>query len=319
MTIKPSFLILLILSLWSFCSLGVADKIVLKDGTIEQSDKIWESDNYYHFILKGTKDVEIRYAKAIVDHIERVPSEQSQRYVFSDPVKAGAPAEKDPAAVNQNPESSGAKGGYQSAGPVILPEEKIIKQNKGIAFYDPRRSNRYWVTQQSKHNTLKGALDAISALYRRSPQWVEAHMGEANDLGDIHQNLIAQLKKEQSEVPANDSKAPEIDAKEVTFESPRIEQGPNTPRTTNNAKPAALRPQPEPRKGIAFYDPRRPEKYWSSVRTRHNTLQEAIRALAGQYEVSEEWVSNHMGATNDLAEIHRNIQKSIIPSSPPSD
>jgi len=316
---KGFLIILAILSFWPLCTVAVADRIVLNDGTIEESDKIWESDNYYHFILKGTKNVEIRYAKTIVDHIERVPSEQGQRNVFSDPAIAGSPAAKGPAANKQNTENAEAQGDSKSAGLVSIPEDKIIKENKGVAFYDPRRANRYWVTRQSKHNTLKSALNTISTLYGRSSQWVEAYMGEANDLGAIHHNLIAQLKKELSEVPANDSNGPEIDAKEVTLQSPRIKQHRSTPPTSSKAKPPDLRHPPEPGKGILFYDPRRPDKYWSSVRARYNTLQEAIRALANQYEVSEEWVSNHMGATNDLAEIHRNIQKSIIPSSPPSD
>ena len=46
-------------------------RIVLQDGTIETSDRVWESDRYVHFILKGTNGVEIRYAKDIVSRIER--------------------------------------------------------------------------------------------------------------------------------------------------------------------------------------------------------------------------------------------------------
>jgi glucan phosphoethanolaminetransferase (alkaline phosphatase superfamily) len=44
---------------------------------------------------------------------------------------------------------------------------------------------------------------------------------------------------------------------------------------------------------------------------RHNTLQEAMRALAEQYGVSTEWIESNMGNTNDLDTIHRNIRKSL--------
>lgn len=63
-------LLLLLLIGWVTVSGAVADKVLLKDGSVEESVRVWETDRYVHFILKGTRSVEIRYAKEIVDHIE---------------------------------------------------------------------------------------------------------------------------------------------------------------------------------------------------------------------------------------------------------
>ena len=59
--------------------------------------------------------------------------------------------------------------------------------------------------------------------------------------------------------------------------------------------------------GLEFYNPRRPQKYWASKNSKHNTFKEAVAALALQYDRSPEWIQNHMGTTNDLNEIHRNL------------
>ena len=59
--------------------------------------------------------------------------------------------------------------------------------------------------------------------------------------------------------------------------------------------------------GLEFYSPRRPHKYWTSKNAKYNTFTEAVAALAQQYDRSPEWIQHHMGATNDLDEIHRNL------------
>jgi len=62
--------------------------------------------------------------------------------------------------------------------------------------------------------------------------------------------------------------------------------------------------------GILFYDPRRAEKYWVSPESRCRTLEEAVGILAKQYEQTPEWIIAHLGETNDLVEIHRNLARS---------
>ena len=60
---------------------------------------------------------------------------------------------------------------------------------KGFKFYDPRRQYKYWVSDRSKHHTLEEAVNAFARQYDRPPVWIKAHLGETNDLGQIHQNL----------------------------------------------------------------------------------------------------------------------------------
>jgi hypothetical protein len=60
-------------------------------------------------------------------------------------------------------------------------------------------------------------------------------------------------------------------------------------------------------KGLEFYNPRRPHKYWTSATAKHDTFKAAIAALAKQYDRSPDWIQHHMGKTNDLDEIHRNL------------
>jgi hypothetical protein len=60
---------------------------------------------------------------------------------------------------------------------------------EGFQFYDPRRQYKYWVSERSKHRTLDEAVEAFARQYGRPPVWIKAHLGETNDLGEIHQNL----------------------------------------------------------------------------------------------------------------------------------
>ena len=68
--------------------------------------------------------------------------------------------------------------------------------------------------------------------------------------------------------------------------------------------------------GIVFYNPRRPFKYWTDRNSKHKNYTEAIQALAEKYDRSPEWIQAHMGSSNDLDQIHRNLAGSIsdIPS-----
>ena len=49
------------------------------------------------------------------------------------------------------------------------------------------------------------------------------------------------------------------------------------------------------------------QKYWTSASSKHNTLKEAIAAMAKEYERTPQWVQQYMGTTNNLSEIHQNL------------
>ena len=138
----------------------------------------------------------------------------------------------------------------------------------GIAFYDPRRPYKYWTSPTSKHGSFQEAIDALAQQYQRSPEWIQSHMGDTNDLDQIHHNL------------AN----PDANNHNTSIES-ASEKSP----------------------GLEFYNPRRAYPYWTSETSKYKTFKEAIDALAKTYNSSPEWIQENMGATNDLNEIHRNL------------
>ena len=83
------------------------------------------------------------------------------------------------------------------------------------------------------------------------------------------------------------------------------------PKVTKKIDPAQGGPKkiiPPKAKGLSFYDPRRPAKYWTDKNTRHRNYKEAIQALAKKYDRPPEWIQANMGQTNDLSEIHQNLQ-----------
>jgi hypothetical protein len=95
-------------------------------------------------------------------------------------------------------------------------------------------------------------------------------MGDTNDLAQIHHNL---------------SKPQPIQT--VTKALPGADQTPE----------------------VVFYNPRRPYPYWTGEKSKHKSYNEAIQALAKKYDRSPEWIKLNMGATNDLNEIHKNLEE----------
>lgn len=85
------------------------------------------------------------------------------------------------------------------------------------------------------------------------------------------------------------------------------------PTVVNKSPPPSAAPAGgSDAKGIEFYNPRRPQKYWASASSKHQTFNAAIGALAKQYGRSPEWVKQQMGETNELEEIHRNLSRAKL-------
>jgi hypothetical protein len=296
-----------------YASAGNADRIYLKDGTVVVSDKVWRTRDHIHFILKGTVNVEIRYANEIVAKVE------SQGKTFT-PGEAPAPRPNSsqqtttpPKPVNKalNAGENVISGGKRSQpSQVNVPvDTRAVTENRGLSFYDPRRGKRYWASRNSKHDTLSGALQALAGKYGRSTQWVASHMGEENNLSKIHANLIQRREMETS--AKETQKSNQASAQKSFVEQDAANKIEKAPKSTMSASAVSQASEVPSNNGLEFYNPRREQKYWTGKMTRHNTLQEAIKALAEQYGVSTEWVESNMGNTNDLDTIHRNIQKSL--------
>ena len=220
-----------------------ADIVYFNDGmkTICQ-EKAWEEGN----------QIKCEYEGWVLTY----PKKEVLRIVKTKPLQRAAPSgKKDRAYQTTNGRSSSRKFSRP-------------KTNK-IAFYNPRRSYKYWTDKNSKHNSYKEAIQAFAKKYDRSPDWIESHMGNTNDLEQIHRNLTGSMSNRQT-----------VDAKPAVPEDP----------------------------GIPFYNPRRPFPYWTGDDLKHKSYKEAIQTLAQKYGQSTKWVQEHMGKSNDLNQIHENLR-----------
>jgi hypothetical protein len=224
-----------------------ADIIYFRDGmkTICQ-ERAWEEDDQVKCEYGGWT---ITYQKADV-----------LRILKTTPPKSKAQPEKQPLSV-QKPAPSQAS-----------PEKIAVPKTRGTAFYDPRRPFKYWSDKNSKHKTYQEAVQALAEKYGRSPEWIQAHMGDSNDLEQIHRNL------------SDPTLSPDLPAS-----NPQIS---NTP-------------------GIVFYNPRRSYPYWTSETSKHKSYKEAIEALAELYGRSPEWIRQNMGSSNDLTQINQNLSQRL--------
>jgi hypothetical protein len=149
----------------------------------------------------------------------------------------------------------------------------------GIAFYDPRRPKKYWSSPEARHATYGEAVEALRREFGLTTDRVERIIGTSNDLLEIRRRLAAGEVVEDKD--------------------------PSMPQHGGEADT------------IEFYNPRRANKYWSSNTSKHQSYQDAIEALAEEFGQTSEWVETHMGATNDLMEIRRNLEETL--DAPPVD
>lgn len=264
-----------------FCTLtllppvGYADIIHFKDGmkTVCQ-DRAWEEDAEVKCEYGGAI---LSYQKKDVLHIEKTKSEQIEP--APDQPKSSANA-----AASTATGSAEIKPSVSRRQPLPGKELKAVSNitgdasTKGLEFYNPRRPQKYWVSATAKYQSLKEAITALAKQYDRSEEWIKQHMGQTNDLGEIHRNLAS------SKVNA----PVEIKTEPV------------------NKAPALL-----------FYNPRRPHKYWTGAAAKHQTFKQAISALAEEYERSPEWVTQHMGKSNNLNKIRQNLKKRKLSETSP--
>ena len=220
-----------------------ADIIYFKDGMKTIClEKAWEENGIIKCEYSG---VILSYKKSEVLRIEkkRVPKPQPN---------SGAD------------QKTASKDGKKAPGQI-----RAASKSDGLVFYDPRRPRKYWISATAKYNTFQEAIAALAKQYDRKPQWIQEHMGETNDLREIHRNLA----------------------------SGKLNFSPNLSKAESTLP-----------KKMEFYNPRRTQKYWTSSTSKHNTYADAIAALAKQYDRPSQWVQKYMGQTNDLLKIHENLK-----------
>jgi hypothetical protein len=239
-----------------------ADIIYFKDGmkTICQ-ERSWEENGeikceYAGWVISYQKADILRIVKTTRPK-ETPPPQTSATTKRTMPDKKTAQPDKN-RSVTQN----------TTTGSITKKSKTVPNQSIGPAFYDPRRPFKYWADKNSKHKSYAEAIQALAKKYKSTPEWVQAHMGNSNDLDQIHRNLAKPQPKQIS---------------------PKTQPAAGTASETE------------------FYNPRRPYPYWTSKQSKHKIYEEAIQALAKKYDRSPEWIKLNMGATNDLNEIHKNL------------
>ena len=223
-----------------------ADIIYFKDGmkTICQ-EKAWEEN----------EEIKCEYAGWVLTY----PKKEVLRIVKTSTVKKTAPTVR-PEKKRRARQFKTKESHTKKINPP-KPEEN--------AFYNPRRSFKYWTGINSKHKSYNEAIQALAKHYGHSTEWIQAHMGDTNNLEEIHNNLA---------------------------------------NPTQDQETAVVQP-PAPRSpGIVFYNPRRPFPYWTSKTLKHKSYNEAIQTLATEYGQSPQWVQENMGKSNDLNEIRHNLK-----------
>ncbi len=277
-----------------------ADTIILKDGTSEEAERVWETEKFVHFILPGTQTVEIRYNKAIVERIitqNQVEQVQTQSSNIN-PTAVALPSDRQEALPARSASASHSERIPEPA------DSLFIAEVKGISFYAPQRAERYWAGPDSRHHDLQSALDALADRYGRSIEWICAHMGEENELGNIHARLVAryQAEKRIQVVPGTATRAPGVG-------DPRS----SLPGASNGSPGSAKLSAAAAHElgGLKFYEPRSAQKYRTDSQSQFTTLDEALDALAVHYGFTAQWIAEHMGETNDLYQIHQNIRREL--------
>jgi hypothetical protein len=221
-----------------------ADIIYFKDGlkTVCQ-EKAWEEDGQIKCEFGGWI---ISYQKSDILRILKT----------TPPIQAAAPEKKTKGSKKIEPEQG-------------VPKKIAHPKVKGLAFYDPRRPYKYWSDKGTKHQNYNDAIQALAIQYNRPPEWIQANMGDSNDLTEIHRNLA----------------------------------DPDVNQTQTIVKPSVTK-----HPVVEFYSPRRPFPYWTDVSTKHKSYREAIQALSQKYGQSPDWIKQNMGQTNNLSEIQQNLQ-----------
>ena len=234
---------LLALSIILVPSVACADIIYFKDGMKTVClEKAWEENGEVKCEYDG---VVLSYRKNEVDRIEKRRTRQQA-----------------PKTVEKTTAGKASVASEPGASPTP------VAKTKGLRFYDPRRTHKYWTSKTGQYKTFQAAIAALAKQYDRPADWIQSHMGQTNDLDEIHRNLASGLTDKQQ-----------------------------TPQKATS----------ENIKVVEFYNPRRAHKYWTSETARHNTFSEAMGALAREFDRPSDWVKRHMGDVNDLHAIRQNL------------
>lgn len=323
--------------LWIFALLVVllpavaaSDLIVLKDGTKVKAQKVWEENELVRFTLPDYDGIVVTYAKEIVLRIEK------EKAVTD----AG---ESPPDSRLQNPATGSTAA--EKALSVVKPDKRPIALTLQGAAAQPSSSGD--LVREGAGEPVVAGEDVSSAPVGSFSSVGTRQMTDTNDEnagermpkgvqaspGKVDEDLVQRVTGIQFYDPRRHYKyqtgtsnryhtlKEAVDDLSTKFDKPPrwVEMNLGDTNDLGQIYRHLSRPiegvQTETEiesttSGILFYDPRRAEKYWVSPESRCRTLEEAVGILAKQYEQTPEWIIAHLGETNDLVEIHRNLARS---------
>ena len=266
---------------------GAADLIILKDGTRVEAQKVWEDDGLVRFSLPNYDGIIITYSKEIVERIE-----------------------KGHQGVESEPEAAGGKGRAISARVT-----DSVPENKNKLTIPPAEKNAPTVsgdgaspdTKSSVASDLAAEIDmslveSVAGIQfynaRRAFKYQTGPESRFHTFKEAVDDLAAKFDKDPYWIGQNLGNTNDLGQIYVNLHQTEEKTETKSDTAANTA-------------GIFFYDPRRPYKYWVTADSKHHTLEEAVNELAKQYARSPEWVIDHLGETNDLTEIHHNLEEGL--------
>jgi hypothetical protein len=312
--------------------LAVADLIVLKDGTEVKAQSVWEENELVCFTLPDYDGIVVTYAKEIVLRIEK------------EEAVTGAGAGASPPDSRLQNLATGATAAEKALS-VVKPDKRPIALTLPVTAAQPSSpGDLVWEgtgepvgAGQEVFSAPSGSSSPVQALQmpvtddkgagKRMPK------GVAVSPGNVDEDLVQRVTGIQFYDPRRHYKyqtgttnryhtlKEAMDDLATKFDKPPRWVEVNLGDTNdlgqiyrNLSRPIeGVRTETETESttsGILFYDPRRAEKYWVSPESRCRTLAEAVGILAKQYEQTPDWVIAHLGETNELVEIHRNLARS---------
>jgi hypothetical protein len=307
--------------------LAASDLIVLKDGTQVKAQKVWEENGLVRFTLPEYDGIVVTYAKEIVLRIEKEkavigespPASRSQK-----PAPAHAVAEKAlsvdkpdkrpiilrlPGAAAQS-SSPGDMVGEGNSEPRRAAQEvssasvgtsSSVETHQMPVTTDEDAENRMvkWVPV-SPDTVDEELVQRVTGIQfydpRRHYKYQTGTATSYHTLKEAVDDLATKFDKTPRWVELNLGDTNDLGQIYRNLSQP-IENA--QPETETESKMS----------GLVFYDPRRAEKYWVSPDSRHRTMEEALDTLAQQYGQTPDWIIAHLGETNDLEEIHRNLAR----------
>ena len=275
-----AYLIIFIITLFPLRAL--ADLIILKDGTSVEAEEIWEENEFIRFSIPNYDGIVITYSKEIVERIVRKNTKLGKNISETDD-KGDDSSHKgtELTSSSQKKELISSPGGYGE-------HRNQMEKNPIKAGSEPE-------IDMALVESVSGIL-FYSA--RRSYKYQTGPEDRFHTFKEAVDDLAAKFNKDPYWIGQNLGNTNDLGKIYINLSHPTDKVDIDTDTAPKTS-------------GILFYDPRRTYKYWVSSESKHHTLDEAIDTLANQYARSTEWIINHLGETNDLTEIHRNLKAGL--------